>query len=372
MKPSRKVVGWSLTLIAVVISWIVTYQINHLFMAGYNVGSGDYYLLLRDRDVLIDDPKLLQHYKYRITTHKKILRSYFEDLFPIFKTENSDLVLMHKQTGKVKGLRSNQYYWAPESANTRGKRLYRRETWHDEAQFAERLQELKQIPGVTIRYADIPWQFEHVVTIRFPLYLEPDPVDDGFVRVSPQPTLNYLKTRLASELAQHGVNQYRLMAVKHFLVNGSHTYEIDLHPHYGLNPATRVRYKVSGHDGHVFVVRVNCGAHCLQALDTLQPLDWLHSPVGHNELIAQVKATVEAAGKTFDPAYTITNRSWIYTFDEAYTQFEATTEHAHLISGYVRSQPLSEFPVNLELSWAYELGRALNEPYPPELARAGP
>jgi len=139
---------------------------KNVFMRGHKVDSGNYFLLAENGSLLFDDPHILHHYRKSVRTRElkfvknnfcdnplKVIAMNFLCLIPKREKGDNTLKLIHKEKGVVAVLDSDYTYDMPYEMYQTGKRLSGFETWHNQAAFLHRIQQLEAIDGLSILQA---------------------------------------------------------------------------------------------------------------------------------------------------------------------------------------------------------------------------
>jgi len=367
-----------------------------VFMRGYKVGSGNYYLTAQNGRLLFDDPHILHQYRNQVRVRKLkfkksnhcrnnpliVIASAGLCLIPEQEKGDNTLTLIHKEKGVVHVLESGYTYDMPYEMHHTAKRLEGYETWHNPEEFLQRINQLRAIKGASILFSSkiepppvIDPVDEYTVTIYFPLLIIKQ--GDDF---SANETKDYLRNRLEQEMSQLGITSYQVTAIKHHIHGSSFSSEesIMLHRHYStlvppqtgrLHSVSKEYLSINGYRTHLFVIQLKCDKFCADSIEKRQPLDWLSSKsnIPHEELINKIKDVVEQAGGTFNPDFTI--------FNDAITSLPPdyiNSPKPYTLSGKIEVIEKPKPKVELKVHWIYNLQRALNHPYPAELVQGQP
>jgi len=356
--------------------------VNQPFMQGHDVGSGDYYLLAEKQSLLLDNPAILQQYQDELRIKKRKTRPLstcdflpFCSLPPLSIEEAGDntLQLLHREKGLIRQMDFRQTYDMPDALRQSAKRLRATEQWQEKQAFLQRLEQLHAIEGVRItqqtRIKTYPWS----INIYFPLLITP--FAESF---SAEAAMQDLIQRLSAEMANMGISDYQITERLHGAVSHSDEHGIIfLSTHYrkdskGHELDFAQWPKISGYRADRFGLQINCSQDCAEKLlHSLQPLTSLaQSKVSQKYFIELLKVQAEKAGKTFDPEFTVEGTDAHFAArPEGYWE----NAHRYYLCGHVQAfkdydwDDWNKYRSRLWIYWQYDLQRALQQPYPPEL-----
>jgi len=376
---------------------LVAYRSNS-FMGWHDVASGDYYLLAENGSLLFDDPQILKKYRYQINVRKpKIIGSVCDGKSPLevialsvlcvmprYEQGDTTLQLRHKEQGLIRALADKQIYSMPPTMYKTAKRLGADEVWYNPEAFLQRINQLKTIEGVSIlRASEIKppviedLDEEYTVNIYLPLLIAEYKKN---IRFPADKIKTYLKQRLEQRLSQLEVTHYQITTIKHHRHGSTFVGEgkTFLNAHYKalrqpvedgmLSYMEREYLSIPGYQVHLFVMQVKCNQFCANSLEKEQQAfaKWLSSEISHADFIDKVKAVIEQAGGSFDAEFILLDDR--VNLPPDYVNKPKSYDFAGKVEVIQKEQPKQK----LILSWKYDLGHALNRPYPPELAEASP
>jgi len=361
-----------------------------IFMAGYDVASGDYYLTLYDGSALIDNPEILKKYQKQLKIRKankesvcknplQVIAFNFLCLYPKYIDDNS-LKLIHKEKGLIRTLEIGQSYDLPDGMSKAIKIIKNTDILHSQTDFLQRIKQLKQIKGLNILHASTiepppataePY-YDYLVNIYLPLIITPhgNTYNENKELFNEENIRKHLESRLTKEMLQQGIKDYRLTYIGHSNTHHSRptgSERIRLHPYYNSLASTtgsdRNHLYLSGYRADLFALQIACNRPCADSIEKFQTSDWLPSKISHADFIEKLKETVEHAGGKFNPEYTIDDD----TVNLPPDYINAPKKYNLL--GKIEVIKNHSLSVNLKIEWEYDLWHALHLPYPTELMR---
>jgi len=358
---------------------------KNVFMGRHNVASGDYYLTYSAGNVrlLVDDPQILKKYQQEIRVEKaartktctnpmQVLAFSLLCAIPHYKADHS-LKLMHKKKGLIRELKYGEAYHLPEEMDKHVKISGATETWGNVDRFMARINHLQSIEGLRVVKADRP-PYSHLVNIYFPLWIAP--LEDDFNLGAFQDEVSRgieqnLRERLSKEMAKHGIINYQLIATKHQPVHQQKNYDITdrrvttsrpviiLHPRYQQDSSNYLY--LTDYRADLFFMQINCDEFCAKQIKSINPLDWLQSPVSHTVFLDKIQSKVEQHGGLFNPKWTIDNRRFHDLSENDFLASKIENTPRDYIEGNIETgKRRFDLTENLTLSWEYNPEHAFN------------
>gem|GEM_PF-2122501 len=336
---------------------------REVFLGGWDVKSGKYYLKVHGR--IYDDPKILQRYKYRITSSSRFefarhggcgdpAMSLWSINGPHYDPHNR--YARHRPLRSVSGCRNIHI---PKAMQQYGKWIARTEYYPHVDDYWQRLFELRSVDGIKIS-ASLPSTYSQLshplmdrekthLTIdngRYEYHYQEDDIN-GFVLLKRAPNhqqetdkqryvstvlfpmmvthagstyqpladLKQLKQRIEQEMAQQGISGYYLNGAVSLLDKQG----IRLNPKYAIKgEPVRANLKreyllvannqseddllvLPDYKIYIFAMSILCNQSCHTKMKTLPFFDWITSEVSHAEFTQKIEAFIKSHNKQFDP-----------------------------------------------------------------------
>jgi len=326
-----------------------------IFMDGYDVASGDYYLIVSfDDSLVIDDPLALAKYQQELRVEREDVH---KTCFMICGYPQITLKLMHKKKGLIRetGLsgidNKGIYSKIPKGLISNAKILSAKETYRDAGRFLKRMDYLKKLEGVDVLYSGgLP--YSHVVNIVFPLRINPHHKNDDFIRA----TKKELRERLHQEMLKRDITEYQLVDSSHQTVR---IYDSGVRRwHRLIGAGCNNKLDAEAVDcvdvkGDSFFMQINCNESCAKQIQAMNPLTWMPMSISQRSFIDKVAVVVEEHNLIADD-YMLLWRHW-----KAFPKTALPTAKNYLFGSVVSSERDSSDSY-LEIYWRYDLQYLLN------------
>jgi|GEM_PF-6127259 len=253
-------------------------------MHGYNVQSGQYYLISNARQPkfgsdtrLFDDPHILYRYRNQVipvSSLSNVLGIPGPGVYVNVYNRKGELLRASSRNGAIQ---------FPQAMWTTGKPLEYTEEFQHMANARQRMEQLRAIEGIThVEIHDSHYHLppiaeaDYRVTIRFPLWAAR--ADHPHTKLPAERMLAILVDTVEDGLKQMGAKDYYVKAkhVESGKVTGSPGYEL-----------------------RVFALQLLCGPRCYHIFNTIPLSAFLESPVSYQELQDTVKDQLPSIGTEF-------------------------------------------------------------------------
>jgi len=356
-----------------------------VFMGRHNVASGDYYLTFSAGNVrlLIDDQQILKKYQQELRVEKaartktctnpmQVVAFSLLCAIPHYQADYS-LKLMHKKKGLIRELKYGETYHLPQEMDNNVKILGATETWGSADDFIKRVEYLKNLKGISTVKADTP-PYSHLVNIYFPLRVAPleEDFDLGAFQDETSRTIEKtLRERFSQEMEKRGIKNYQIVKTYHQNLLQQVNYDITDHrvttsrPVIILHSIYQTDYQnylyLTDYRADLFSMQVNCDDACAQQIEGIRPLDWLASPVNHEDFIDKLKFRIAQNGGIFNPEFIFDIPRKEGLAKNYFLNNEINKKPRDDISGgIVVGKRRFDLPESLLLSWQYDLQHAFN------------